>query len=309
MKSEAKYTLNDILKVIQKLPEAEKDFMLKKVSVADILRIYNNKNEYCTLTKTIEDGMAEWKLWKSSVEGLYKELNKYDSDTVYKYANIKVAPEIDGYTFARMVDVVANARQETFSSCCTEVMAIINGLYLIKRYPDNNIKCEDDKKKIEETVSILKSFDVDLDKKVFWILDDIHTKWGTYTLAQQTAIASLIIDGSNTETFLALMENWGKIDNRVPSSDIKAIMSEIKLNEDNKFFGLKDAMIDINNRLTESENFNGFLNSIHEMWNYLDDKQKNNITGNMAYGNYAGLAKAMLDIDESISKMEESRNG
>lgn len=249
MKSEAKYTLNDILNVVQKLPEAEKDFMLKKVSVADILRIYNNKNEYCTLTKTIDEGMEEWKLWKSSIEGLYKELNKYDSDTVYKYANIKVAPEIDGYCFARMVNVVANARQETFSSCCAEVMAIINGLYLIKGYSDNNIKCEDEEKKIKEAVNILKSFNIDLDKKVFWILDDIHTKWETYTLAQQAAIASLIIDGSNTETFLALMENWGKIDNRVPSSAIEAIVKGLNVYDYNWGQGIKDAMFYVDRSL------------------------------------------------------------
>lgn len=254
MKNEPKYTLNDILNVIQKLPEAEKEFMLKQVSVSDILNIYNDRNVYCCLSKEIDDGIERWILWKSSVDTLYKELHKYDSDTVYKYANMKIAPEIDGYCFARMVNVVANARQETFSSCCDEVMAIINGLYLIKGNPDNNIKCEDEEKKIIETVSILKSFNIDLNKKVFWILSDIHTKWKSYTLAQQAAIASLIIDGANTETFLALMENWDKIDNRVPSSDIVAIVNEIESNEDSEPYRLKEeAMLYINQLMSERD--------------------------------------------------------
>lgn len=249
MKNEPKYTLNDILNVIQKLPDNEKEFMLKRVSVSDVLKIYNDRNEYCRLVKGIDDGIEEWKLWKSSVEGLYKELKKYDSETVYKYANIKVSPEIDGYTFARMVSVVANSRSkyETFSSCGSDIMTIINRLYLIK------MQHGDTKNDIGETVNILKSFNIDLDKKVFWILNDIHTKWGSYTLAQQAAIASLIIDGKDTEAFLALMENWDKIDNRVPSSDIKAIVSEVELNENSDPFRLKAAMLYINQLMSERE--------------------------------------------------------
>lgn len=254
MKNEAKYTLNDILKVVQKLPEAEKEFMLKRASVPDILNSYNNRNEYCRLVKHIEDGIDEWNLWKSSVESLYKELNKYDSDTVYKYANIKISPEIDGYCFARMVNVVAEVTQKDIEHCCVEVKLILDRLYMIKEY--HGILFSKSKNDIMETVSILKSFNIDLDKKVFWILNDIHTKWETYTLAQQAAIASLIIDGSNTEIFLALMENWEKIDNRVPSATIEAIMSEIESIEDSKPYRLKEAMLYFNGLMSEREDKN-----------------------------------------------------
>ena len=251
MKNETKYTLDDILKVIQKLPESEKEFLMKKASVSDVLKIYNDRNEYCRLVKGIEDGIAELNLWKSSTESLYKELNKYDSDTVYKYANIKVAPEIDGYCFARMVNVVAEVTQRDIKHCCAEIMVILDRLYFIKRCYNGEIEND-----TLETVNILKSFNIDLDKKVFWILNDIHTKWESYTLAQQAAIASLIIDGTNTETFLALLENWDKIDNRVPSSDIKAIITEIESIEDREPYRLKEAILYINGLMSERDDKN-----------------------------------------------------
>ncbi|GEM_PF-7066612 len=253
MKNETKYTLNDILNVVQKLPDSEKDFMLKKVSVADILRIYNNKNEYCTLTKTIDEGMEEWKLWKSSIEGLYKELNKYDSDTVYKYANIKVTPEIDGYTFARMVNVVAKVTQRDIKHCCASIWAIINRLYILKEYPTDDFSQNETQNDVEKSKYLLEKYEIDFNKKVFWILSDIHAKWNDYSEVEKEAIAKAVVDVYNMEIFLVLIENWDKIDDPVPSSDIKAIISEIELNDNNKFFGLKDSMIWLDNKIIESE--------------------------------------------------------
>lgn len=240
MKNKEKYTLNDILTVVQKLPEAEKDFMLKKISVVDILKVYNNRNEYCRLAKSIDDGIEEWKLWKSSVESLYKELNKYDSDTVYKYANMKVGPEMDGYSFARMVSVIANVTQRDLEHCCAVVFSIINRLYLLKKYPINDFSQNESKGDIEKSKHLLEKCGINFNNKVFWILSDIHKKWNDYSVLEKESIAKAISGNRSMEDFIVLIENWIMVDNPVPSSDIKAIMSEVK-NESEESYSWKDA--------------------------------------------------------------------
>lgn len=300
---ENNYSVEDIFAAISNLPKNEKEYVLKKLNINDLLITLNNRSAYCGTFKLIEDAVNEIKLMESSLTILNNELKKSNSNKIHDYANTKVLPEIDGYTFARMVDIVAEITQHALPDCSSRVYKILNRLYLIKANEfESDVELEKNKKMLEY-------LNVSLEGKVFWILDGIAKKWEDYSSVQQATIARSIADIRYQEVFYVLMVYWNRIDNRVSAKRVEEILNSCKEianlvydeNKNIRLFG--DVVNDIaNNWFSYSQKER---DSIINLFLKTEDFNMDNIL--KVCDATTGLVGAMKDIYEKVSEYERSK--
>lgn len=286
------YSLNDILEVASKLTEEEKDYLFKKSHISDALFLLNNKGKYNMALNAIENHKKELDTMKSSLENLEKALKKSNSDKVFEYANTKIMPEIDAYTFARMVNVVEDITQIKLSSCSTKVYKILERLFKIKEYKlDMNHKDDED---IHTSKNVLGNLFIPFDKKIFWILSEINNRWSNYTNFEKAAIAKAIGTAFCMETFLVLMENWSRVDNQVSGKRVKEILDSCK-----ELTVTKQNEEDDKYHETLLEDMRVLQTILQKVWSEYPEKKQNPLIG---------FVSAMIDINEKVNNYERSED-
>lgn len=224
-----KYNTEETFKTILGLEQLERDSVLKHVTIDNLINIMSDRNTYCKAMTEIENQIREWEAAKFGLEKMSNNLKTENSKGVYKYANIEVIPEIDGYTFARLVNLVSNVTKKSLSSCSNSVYTILWRLYFIKDHSINQTFYSiPDSEDILLDEAVLKTFNIPFDKKLFWILDDISKKWKEYSPIQKEVLAKSISSIRNMETFLAMMEKWRSVDDPVICGEVEEILHSCK---------------------------------------------------------------------------------
>lgn len=288
-----KYNTEEIFKTILGLEQLERDSVLKHITIDNLTNIMSDRNTYCKAMTEIENQIREWEAAKFGLEKMSNNLKTENSKGIYEYANIEVMPEIDGYTFARLVNLVSNVTKKSLSSCSESVYTILWRLYFIKEHSINqvfNIKAMPDnvnKDDILDSVEVLKAFNIDFDKKLFWILNDISKNWKDYSSVEKTALVKSISGIRNVEVLSVLMENWRRVDDPVLCGEVEDILHSCRYisdsittsenKENNKLnneASLRKLRIDLLDAFGKSRNFLDILDDAAKCYDRANEDER-----------------------------------
>lgn len=279
------YSTEEIFKGILGMDKEERNSLLKHMTIDNLTSVVSDSNTFFKAMSEIETQIRDWEAAKSGIDKLSKNLKKENSNGIYKYANTEVMPEIDGYTFARLVNLVSKVTQKSLSSCSDSIYTILWRLYFIKEHSNNQLKSIPDSVNTDEILTseeVLKTFNITFDKKLFWVLNDISKRWKDYSSVEKTALAKSISGIHNVEAFLVLMENWRGVDNPVICGEVEEILHSCRyisgsvLDNNTLDFeaSLKKMNITIYDELVKSKNFQDVLDDAAKCYDRANEDER-----------------------------------